>query len=174
MIAYRQLGRHSSQPTSAAGKAPQPKGEHGETSRILIGACLFCKTPHEHGIDIPRDMLCAVCESPLSTAERHQLEDSGLRALSRVPKQQPIVFYSSWPSSQPRSGESRDISLDGMQFVTPQALQEGEVIKIDCTVCRAVARVAHVQKSGNAWVVGVEFVALRFESAQGTFISARA
>ncbi len=170
----RRARRRPKQPASTDRQAPQPQGVYAEASRVPSGDCLFCKAPHESGLEISNDTLCADCGSPLSPAEVHDPRGADRRALRRFAKQQTITFYTSWPPIQPRSGESRDISLNGMQFMTQQPLYEGEIIKIDCAVCRAVARVVQVRQSGDCWIVGVAFVALRFEHAQGSFVSARA
>ena len=136
-----------------------------------LGYCGFCKAAHDHGTDAPEDALCNNCGSPLRRAERHQVHESGLRALERFPKEQAIRFYTGWPDN-PNAGRSRDISLDGMQFETSRQVTVNQMIKIDCDVCRAVARVAHVHQEERSWVVGVEFVTLMFERVQGTFVSA--
>ncbi len=153
---------------------PQPKGDYGETTRVLAGNCVFCQAPHDHGLESSIDTLCADCGSPLSLPADSCPEGSDRRALPRFPKQQTITFYTSWPSGQPHAGESRDVSLNGMEFMTRQLLHLDEIIKIDCALYRAVARVAHVRQSGDSWIVGVAFVALRFEHVQGSFVSARA
>jgi hypothetical protein len=61
-----------------------------------------------------------------------------------------------------------------MQFSTKASLAVDQLIKIDCYACRAIARVAHIERKGRSWVVGVEFINLRFEKAKGTFVSTRA
>jgi hypothetical protein len=76
--------------------------------------------------------------------------------------------------------EMRDISLNGMQFAVGAPLQPNQIVKIDCASCAAVARVAHCERDDadpdgvKRWLVGVEFLTLRFRSARGTFVSARA
>jgi hypothetical protein len=119
------------------------------------------------------NMLCLNCGSPLCRAETLDVRGDDSRALSRFSRRQPISFFCSWPSNQPFSAETRDISLSGMRFETKERLQEGQIIKIDCALCRAVARVVHVKGTGDSWIVGVQFVTLRFEQLQGSFVSAR-
>ncbi len=154
--------------------APQARPDYGKSARVSTRDCLFCRAPHELGQGILKDTLCYDCGSPMSLPAHHAPESTDRRALSRIPRNQPITFYTSWPSVGSHSGMSHDISLKGMQFVTKRSLREGEIIKIDCAVCRAVARVVHARQSGNSSIVGVEFVALRFEQTQGSFVSARA
>ena len=73
--------------------------------------------------------------------------------------------------------QMRDISLNGMQLQTSLALRINQVIKIDCSICGALARVAHCRRdpqSREHWLVGVEFLTLRFANKRGSFVSARA
>jgi hypothetical protein len=51
------------------------------------------------------------------------------------------------------------------------------VVKIDCAVCRALARVAHSRRdpaAAGGWLVGLEFLTLRFASSRGSFVSTSA
>ena len=71
-------------------------------------------------------------------------------------------------------GVSRDISLLGMLIETRSKLEFGMVIRIECEVCRAVGRVAHVHSEGSLTVVGFEFLTVEFTRTKGGFISAHA
>ena len=100
--------------------------------------------------------------------------------LRRIPTRRTIDLYVSWPQAAPYVAEMRDISLNGMQFSVGAPLQANQIVKIDCASCAAVARVAHCEREQSdaggieRWLVGVEFLTLRFRSARGTFVSARA
>jgi hypothetical protein len=152
-----------------------------DAQRYAAHRCLFCGSPH--GIDRPldRDDVCATCASPLFPAERHRLEYSGQRMLKRTRKRRAIELYVSWPQPQPFAAEMRDLSLNGMQLAAGAPLQLNQIVKIDCEVCSAAARVAHCkrERSGLAgltehWLVGVEFLTLKFRSPRGSFVSAEA
>ena len=151
-----------------------------DAARYAAHRCLFCGT--EHGLDhtLERDDDCRDCASPLYPAERHRLEYSGQRMLRRIPTRRTIDLYVSWPQAAPYFAEMRDISLNGMQFSVGAPLQANQIVKIDCASCAAVARVAHCDRERSdadgveRWLVGVEFLTLRFRSARGTFVSARA
>ena len=148
--------------------------DYEDTVRVPLGGCFFCGAPFEKAEAAPADLFCVDCRSPLAMPEIEHSDDSGLRALNRFSKEQTITFYDHWPSSEACAGTTRDISLKGMQFVTQVGLQHNQVIKIDCDVCHAVARVAHVSQEGSSWVVGVEFATLSFNRSRGSFVSARA
>ena len=151
-----------------------------DAARYAAHRCLFCGT--EHGLDhaLERGDDCRECASPLYPAERHRLEYSGQRMLRRIPSRRTVDLYVSWPQAVAYSAEMRDISLNGMQFAAGAPLQANQIVKIDCASCAAVARVAHCERDrsdpdgAERWLVGVEFLTLRFHNARGTFVSARA
>jgi hypothetical protein len=143
---------------------------------VLLNACLFCGTMHGLQRALERDDECGRCGSPLFPAERQRLEYSGQRMLSRIPKQRGIEFYVTWPQSDAVGGEMRDLSLNGMQFVTAVRLQQNQIIKIDCPELLALGRVAHTKLDSEAperWATGIEFLTLRFRQSRGSFVSAR-
>ena len=150
-----------------------------DAARYAAHRCLFCGT--EHGLDhaLERHDDCRECGSPLYPAERQRLEYSGQRMLRRIPSRRTIDLYVSWPQTAAYTAEMRDISLNGMQFVAGAPLPPNQIVKIDCASCAAVARVAHCDRDlsgggSDRWLVGVEFLTLRFRNARGTFVSARA
>jgi hypothetical protein len=139
-------------------------------------SCLFCGATHVSERALERDDECGRCASPLFAAERHRLEYSGQRMLRRIPKQRAIAIWVTWPQAEPIPGEMRDLSLNGMQFVSAVRLQINQVVRIDCSELRALGRVAHVEAdaAGDAerFSAGVEFLTLRFRQIRGTFVSA--
>jgi curved DNA-binding protein CbpA len=151
-----------------------------DAARYAAHRCLFCGT--EHGLDhaLERDDDCRECNSPLYPAARHRLEYLGQRMLRWIPSRREIDLYVSCPQTTAYLAEMRDISLNGMQFAVGAPLQPNQIVKIDCASCPAVARVAHCERDrsdpegGARWLVGVEFLTLRFCNARGTFVSARA
>jgi hypothetical protein len=139
--------------------------------------CLFCGSLHGLERRLNTNDECNACSSPLYPAARQRLEYSGQRMLGRIPKRREVQYYVGWPQDAPFVGEMRDLSLNGMQFATADAVPVNQVIKIDSEVCRAVARVAHCERDherAEGWKIGVEFLTLRFRRNRGTFVSARA
>ncbi|MBT4522335.1 MAG: DnaJ domain-containing protein [Halieaceae bacterium] len=139
--------------------------------------CIFCQFPHQYNADAPVGALCNNCQSPLSMAPQSQVEDSCRRAIMRTPKDHPLAFHLNWPQSEPCSGRTDNLSLNGMRFHSDKALELGQIIKIDCEILRAVGRVTHSQQRmdlDEQWTTGVQFVSLSFEQSRGTFVSAQA
>ena len=139
--------------------------------------CVFCETPHAHGSDIEIEMVCLVCHSPLSAAERHRHESAGQRAIDRVGKRMRVSYFTNWPQLKPYTGRIEDMSLNGLRLVTRQELAEGQCIKIVSDVVQAVAQVTHTLSERRGWskhcIAGVSFVTLRFGRSVGGFVSNR-
>jgi hypothetical protein len=150
--------------------AMDPAGTAGTHS------CLFCGAAHGLQRVLERDDECGHCASPLFAAERHRFEYSGQRMLHRIPKEHAVDIWVTWPQEAPIRAEMRNLSLNGMLFVSAVRLQFNQVIRIDCSELRALARVAHVKhgSDGERFRIGVEFLTLRFSQIRGNFVSAQA
>ncbi|MCH9693559.1 MAG: J domain-containing protein [Gammaproteobacteria bacterium] len=137
--------------------------------------CVFCEAPHGHGKFIEIDFTCDTCSSPLAAAENKRLESVSQRAVARINKAQTIIFYTHWPQTQGIAGQTEDISLNGLRFVTQHELIEGQRIKIVSNVLDAVANVTHCIYQRHGWktmcIAGVSFSTLRFARSVGGFVS---
>ncbi len=140
--------------------------------------CPFCQTPNTGGVVGKPDARCRECGSPLCMAERLRLEHDDKRAVKRMRRSHAVAFNTTWPQANRCAGTTRDISLNGMQFATPHTVVEGQLLKLDCDLCSAVARVVARRRKRHGlrmvWIVGVEFITLRFATTQGAFVSAKA
>ena len=146
-----------------------------ESDTVVMNVCLFCGAPHGLQRRLERDDDCGRCGSPLCPAERHRLEYSGQRMLSRIPKQHAIDIYVTWPQAEPAIAQMRDLSLNGMQFSSVIRLQPNQIVKIICSELHALARVAHTNRdidTADRWITGAEFLTLRFRQIRGSFVSA--
>jgi hypothetical protein len=135
-------------------------------------SCLFCGTLHTLDRALERDDECGQCASPLYPAERQRFEYSGQRMLRRIAKRHPIAIFVT-PQTTAIAGEMRNLSLNGMSFASPGRFELNQVVLIECSELRALARVAHVERdTHNGFTAGVEFLTLRFRQVRGTFVSA--
>jgi curved DNA-binding protein CbpA len=138
--------------------------------------CLFCGAPHGLKRVLEHDDQCGRCASPLSPAERHRFEYSGQRMLHRIPKQRGIEIWVAWPREASLRADMRNLSLNGMSFVIAARFHLNQVVRIDCSELRALARVAHIEddpQGSGLFSVGVEFLTLRFRQVRGSFVSAK-
>jgi hypothetical protein len=158
-------------PTTPVNSA-KPRGEHHHTG---LDSCAFCGTAHRHGKNPHPDAACGECASPLKSTDKHRLEESCRRMVYRMAKHIHIAFYTAWPQKDANTGVMQDISPRGMKFVTSKLPEPGTHIKVDCEICKAVARVTNYEKQaalfGKEWMVGVEFVTILFTETRGSFVS---
>jgi curved DNA-binding protein CbpA len=148
----------------------------GPRSPAPVTACFFCDHPHDLGEHTTHEDDCIRCASPLHPVHHVAWESADQRGIRRIPRRHRLVFYSGWPQS-PSTGRSRDISLTGMLFATREHVPLGAVLKIESAACTAVARVSNSRESRGflrrEWLVGVEFVSIRFATSRGGFVSTR-
>ncbi len=146
----------------------------------LAGAlrCPFCRAVDPRDAPVLPDLMCVECGSPLHPADGLRLEHDDQRAVRRINRQHTVTFLTTWPADVRHVGVTRDVSLNGMQFDTASAPAEGQLLKLDCDLCSAVARVVNRRRKRigvrPVWAVGVEFITLRFATNRGVFLSARA
>lgn len=159
-------GQTQSQP-AASGRGTVESSRH----------CLFCEAPHAFGANVEVDAVCAVCSSPLATAENRRMESAGQRAVERIGKHQQITYFTHWPQPTGFTAQVEDMSLNGLRMVTHEELAEGQRIKILSDVVEAVAQITHCHYERHGWskryVAGVAFITLRFGNSVGGFVSDR-
>ncbi len=139
-------------------------------------ACPFCGATHGFTGRIHSTATCTTCNSPLAPAVRERL-DSGQRAVSRVPRRIGLTYFTGWPGQGPFPGETRDLSLHGLLFVTNSALPVTKVIKVDCEPLVALTRVVACKDNDQRdwrWLIHAEYVTVRFRRSRGGFIATRA
>ncbi|HET8699588.1 MAG TPA: PilZ domain-containing protein [Gammaproteobacteria bacterium] len=146
---------------------------HARTGLFGASYCIFCGAVHGLQRPLAPEDECARCASPLFPAERHRFDYSGQRMVQRMPKRGNVLLYVGWPQSEPFATELRDLSLNGMRLAAASDVPVNQVVKVDSELCRALARVAHCERDGGIWTIGLEFLTLRFVSTRGSFVSAR-
>jgi hypothetical protein len=149
----------------------------GATGRAFIG-CFFCGTPRPVGRPLKPDTLCTTCRSPLYPASRRRISATNQRAMERLDRHFGMVLFTEWPQSRGYPAECRDISLNGMRFVTAEPLGADEIVKVESDLCRAVVRVVNIRDNRNEGdgrlLIGAEFITVYFPQTRGAFISAKA
>jgi len=140
-----------------------------------IETCVFCglvarwRPPTDAGVQ-----LCARCASPLARAQLPERQDGDpKRALYRVGKHEPLRIYMNWQDRQGHSGNLLDVSLTGLRFAAAIDLEHGHKIRIDSSVCAAVARIAHrsPDTGDRGWQFGAEFLTVAFKRQRGSLLS---
>ncbi len=139
---------------------------------MITHYCSFCKTPYVPQTSVYQSESCLECASPLFVLKRENLESS-YRTMMRINIRGEFMFYLFWPSS-PCQGLFQDLSPMGIRFITEQALDTNDIIKIDAPNFQAVAKVTHKHNEGNGISVGTRFIAVRFDQRYGNFITVQA
>ena len=139
--------------------------------------CVYCRTAHGYAEQLPRDAMCTACGSPLQPASRQRMPADGKRATSRLARRYPLNFFHGWPMQGPFRGETRDISLGGLQFVTVGAVVPSQLLKLSCDPLSAVVRVLACTSSDDPdfrWLVRAEYLTVCFRRSRGAFLSEKA
>jgi hypothetical protein len=83
-----------------------------------------------------------------------------------------VSIKTRWLQGAGIDGWVQDLSLNGMRVLACEPLDDEHLVKIESEFCQAIARVAHCRASSDRrYVVGLEFLTLRFTAPQGTFVS---
>lgn len=164
-----------------ARKSPKQRGPAAKVVAELASSsaphqhsCAFCGLVNEGDSKDPVAGDCSRCRSPLFLSRQSLSDDDGRRAIMRLPNDQPLMLCTHWPQSEPCSGRTIDVSLNGMKFHSSAGLLADQVVKIDTRMFRAVARVTRSQRHLTGWEVGVQFISLCFERSRGSFVAAYA
>lgn len=147
------------------------------TAALRMLACIYCHTAHGTAGPIPSDALCAACGSPLQPASRRRMETVGKRATGRLARRHLLSFHHGWPLQGPFNGETRDISLGGLQFVTDVVVAPSQLLQVSCDPLSAVVRVIACVASddpGFRWLVRAEYLTVCFRRSRGAFLSEKA
>lgn len=155
---------------------PAAAAEQATVTPVPAAACPFCGAVHGFAGRIHSTATCTTCNSPLAPAVRERL-DTGQRAVGRIPRRIALTYFTGWPGQGPFPGESRDLSLHGLQFVVNSALPVSKVIKVECEALVALARVVSCTDNDQRdwrWIVHAEYVTVRFRRSRGGFFATRA
>ena len=138
--------------------------------------CPFCGTPKPARFRYSNSGDCNYCHSPLKTVVRLRLAGKPRRTLQRTIHHAPTRYFTDPEEKTGKPGTTRDLSPNGMQFLSTSRLDKNQVIKLVSTVLSAVARVTYCrqQYGKKEYAVGVEFLTLCFHECTGTFISENA
>ena len=139
------------------------------------GRCLFCDT--RVALAIRADCRCPRCESPLTRS--HELAAAtatdrfGRRAVPRLCKDEPLVFYPCWPH-RGHAARLRDLSPAGISFLAQVAVELHQLVKISGATLEGVARVVSAHSVGEQYSIHAQLLTVLFLAPAGTFVSSTA
>jgi curved DNA-binding protein CbpA len=159
--------------TARAGAAPlgHDTTKARDASPTRQGHCLFCATRVTYSSRT--HCRCPRCDSPL--AQPHEISAStterlGRRAMPRLCRDEPIVFYPHWPH-EGHAARLRDLSPTGISFLAQAAVELHQLIKISSATLEGVARVVSSQPVGRQHSVHAQLLTVLFFAPAGTFVS---
>ena len=141
--------------------------------------CVLCHQLTTVASAMPGPARCRVCRSPLMRVDAARAEDPGKRALPRLERSAPVRYLRTYRdgSTQVCQAELENLSPQGMRLSTEHALSIGEVLRVECQLLTAVARVVVSRVSGDLrahHIVGIEFITVDFIRQQGSLFASQA
>ena len=96
--------------------------------------------------------------------------------MERLPRAMSVTLRATSPTQVMWSGETEDVSLNGMRLLSSMSIPVGARVRVDCGFCSAVAvvksaRVYDVDRR-HGWQCGIEFLTLRLRRTTGGLLSA--
>lgn len=147
-------------------RAYSANNEHASANR-----CFFCKTAYK--LSAGADSDCVKCSSPLLKLNPEAMEQSDDRSIQRQPRNSPLSVWPFWPGEK-QHAMLVDLSLHGLKLRFTHPLHAGHIIKIEGPAFTGVARVAHCMSADSGFLLGAQFLSLRFVSQRGTFVQTSA
>lgn len=145
-------------------------------SAKAMAECAFCAARCPAGHTESPDSTCTQCGSALFAAPKHHVADASRRAIDRLPRTMPVTLRTASSRHVVWSGETEDVSLNGMRLFSCMSIPVGERVRVDCAFCSAVAIVKstriHNGDGRHGWECGVEFITLRLRRTRGGLLSA--
>lgn len=152
-------------------KQEQERTYSANDEQASANSCFFCKTAYTLNPEVDSD--CTKCRSPLLKLNPDAMEKSGDRTIQRQPRNSPLDVWPFWPGEK-QQATLVDLSLHGLKLRFTHPLHAGHLIKVENPSFTAVARVAHCVGDDSGFLLGAQFLSLRFMSRSGTFVQTSA
>jgi curved DNA-binding protein CbpA len=138
--------------------------------------CPFCGMPYKRNHHYGNYDECAGCNSPVQRINRTDCVDTLQRALQRIEHHAVMSFFTEVAQSPGYTATITDLSPRGLRFLSTRGLAEAQVIKIVCGALSATASIIYCKQRGTGghYIVGAEFLTIRFHKSCGTFFSQNA
>ncbi len=169
------LGPHArSRPGRPAGVTLRPPAAHAEFESLT---CPLCRSVTRVAAALTGSRRCHACDSPLTRVTPATPDSPGERAVPRLERHPRVRFVRAADHARVHQGTVQDLSSQGMGFVTTDALQPGELVRLECDLLSAVARVVSCRAQAGLperHAVGVVFVTAEFHRRQGSLVATQA
>ena len=164
-------------PDSATTDTHSERAHAKATFQSMI--CVLCHQLTTVATALPGPARCRVCKSPLSRVDSVLADAPGKRALPRLQRSAPVRYLRTYANGNAQVCHAvlDNLSPRGMRLVTEHALNIGEVLRIECPLLSAVARVVVSREAHNIttrFIVGIEFITVDFIRQQGSLFTSQA
>ncbi|MFT5447097.1 MAG: curved DNA-binding protein CbpA [Gammaproteobacteria bacterium] len=189
MMGVGAFNRASNQRAQASRQQARSPGSAGprESSAFKSMICVLCNQLTDVPTSLPGPRRCHTCRSPLTPVDATAPEQVGKRALPRLARSANVRYLRTQKHDMGRGNALHDdivyhavledISPEGMRLVTENALEIGELLRVECQLLSAVARVVVVRASSRnrrQFEVGTEFVTVDFALQKGSLLTEQA
>jgi curved DNA-binding protein CbpA len=152
------------------GYRPEPGGTRRQRD---ANACPFCLTPKPGGQHYNETAVCSGCMAPLQPVTRIKPAGISRRAVQRIERKAALRYFTRAADRRGYHGTIRDLSTQGISFLSARRLREDQVIRVTMDLLGATARVTYCRPGKADWryLIGLEFLTLCFHAQCGTFVS---
>jgi DnaJ-class molecular chaperone len=152
--------------------APRAPARSRPAERFESLTCPLCGTTNSAPLAIPDKRRCHACRSPLRPVAPAPAAPGGKRAVPRLDRSTALRLRAEGGAGE---GLLLDVSSQGIRLRTRQRVRVGELLRIECDLLAAVARVMRCRSQGAGhYVVGAAFVTVEFHRSQGALLTAQA
>jgi len=182
-----ELNRASNQRAQASRRQARAASSARKSSTFKSMVCVLCNQLTDVPTWLPGPRRCHTCRSPLTPVDAATPEQAGKRALPRLVRSANVRYLRTQKHDLGRSDVPHDdivyhavlenLSTKGMRLVTGNALEIGELLRVECQLLSAVARVVAVHASSSnrqQFEVGTEFVTVDFALQKGSLFAEQA
>jgi len=136
--------------------------------------CALCHAVNDLPVNLAGACRCHACDSPLRPVEGNPLAEPGTRSVPRLTRRIEVEYRAAEGPAAGR-GWLEDFSSQGMRITTARRLAPGLLLRAECELLCAVARVMRTRPHGaREHAVGMAFVTVEFARQQGGLVTARA
>ena len=153
----------------------RPPAEDVATPAFRSLVCPLCEAVNQAPLALPDARRCHACRSPLRPVSPLPRGERGERAVPRLDRRTWLRYRTAEADGLKGAGQLRDVSSHGLRFLVRQPLPVGVMLRLECYLFSAVARVLRCRdQGGEQYVVGAAFVTVEFRSNRGSLVNATA
>jgi hypothetical protein len=139
--------------------------------------CVLCHAPSSITLNSTGPRRCHACDSPLTPVAGAGSGTQRERSVPRIERHAALRYARAVPLGAAGNGLLEDLSSHGLRFVTDRALAVRELLRIECELLGAVARVVSCRmqrEPPGSHAVGVAFITVDYHRSRGSLLAVEA